>query len=106
MKSVVVGMLVVSVVLVGFQGKAKPTFAKNVQPLIKANCLSCHSGPNSPDKVDLFKIKTESDAKKSLAVLKKSLKEVKEGHMPPKGMPRPAAAQVKMFEAWVKAQGK
>ena len=93
-----------SVVLLGFQGKAKPTFVKNVQPMIKANCLSCHSGPNSPDKVDLFKIKNEADAKKNLAVLKKSLKEVKEGRMPPKGMPRPTAAQIKLFEAWIKAQ--
>lgn len=106
MKRLTLAMLLLSAFMVGFQGKAKPTFVKNVQPLIKANCVSCHSGPNAPDKVDLFKIKTEADAKKNLAMLKKSLKEVKEGHMPPKGMPRPTAAQVKLFEAWVKAQGK
>ncbi len=105
MKRVVVAMLVLSAFAVGFQTKpSKPTFVKDVQPLIKKSCLACHTGPNSPDKVDLAKIKTEADAKKNLAVLKKSLKEVKEGHMPPKGMPKPAAAQVKAFEGWVKAQ--
>lgn len=105
MKRVVLAMIVLSAFAVGFQSKpAKPTYVKDVLPMIKKNCVGCHTGPNSPDKVDLAKIKTEADAKKNLAVLKKSLKEVKEGHMPPQGMPKPASAQVKSFEAWVKAQ--
>lgn len=105
MKRVVVAMLVLSAFAVGFQGKAsKPTFVKDVQPLFKKSCLACHTGPNSPDKVDLAKIKTEADAKKNLAMLKKSLKEVKEGHMPPKGAPKPNSAHVKSFERWIKAQ--
>jgi cytochrome c5 len=83
---------------------SKPSFSKDVKPLFQKFCYKCHTGPYSPDKIDLSKIKTDADAKKSLAMLKKSLSEMKKGAMPPKGNPKHSPAQLKAFEAWLKTQ--
>ena len=105
MKRLVLPVLALSLFAVGFQSKsAKPTFAKDVQPLIKKNCLACHTGAYAADKVDLSKIKTEADAKKNLKLLKKAWSEVEAGKMPPKGAPKPSAVHKKSFGTWIKAQ--
>jgi cytochrome c5 len=83
---------------------AKPSFTKDVVPTFKKFCYKCHTGPYAPDKIDLSKIKTDADAKKSLAMLKKSLAEMKKGAMPPKGNPKHSPAQLKAFETWLKTQ--
>jgi len=91
----------------GFQGKpAAPSYAKDVKPTLDKYCTGCHAGANAPDKVDFFKIKTEADAKKNLKMLQKSFRKLSKGEMPPKGMPKPTAAQRASFDKWLKAQAK
>ena len=89
----------------GFQAPppvaAKPTYVKDVKPTMIKFCFRCHTGPTSAGKVDLSKIQTDADAKKAIKVLKKSLKEIKQGAMPPKGNPKPADKQIRAFDAWV-----
>lgn len=85
-------------------GPSKPTFTKDVKPTLQKFCLKCHTGPYSPDKVDLAAIKTDADAKKNLAMLRKSLSEMKKGAMPPKGNPQHSPAQLKALETWLKTQ--
>ena len=89
----------------GFQSPkvAKPSYTKDVKPTLQVYCFRCHSGPMAK-KVDLMAIATDADAKAKIKILKKSLKEIQEGAMPPKGNPQPKPAQVKAFEAWVKTQ--
>lgn len=106
MRTIVVSFLLLSTAAFAFRGpSAKPTFAKDVKPTLQKYCVGCHAGPYAPDKVDLAKIKTEADAKKHLKMLQKGLHEVEENKMPPKGSPKPTAAQLKAFKAWIKAQG-
>lgn len=103
---VLAALALVPVVALGFQGSAKPTFAKNVGPFLKKNCVSCHSGPYAADKVDFSKITTEAEAVRQLKLLKKSAGQVKNKSMPPKGSVMPTDADRKAFTDWVSAKGK
>lgn len=85
-------------------GPAKPSFTKDVKPTLQKFCYKCHTGPYSPDKIDLASIKTDSDAKKHLKMLKKSLAEMKKGAMPPKGNAKHSPVQLKALETWLKTQ--
>jgi hypothetical protein len=107
MRRLAFALIAVSAVAVGYHSPtkaAKPTYVKDVQPIMQKLCFRCHTGPNGADNIDLAKIKTNADAKKHLAVLKKGFKEMKELKMPPKGNPQPTPAQMKSFEAWLKTQ--
>jgi hypothetical protein len=107
MKLFALGALLAATIAFGFQGKpAAPTYAKDVKPTLDRYCTGCHAGANAPDKVDFFKIKTEVDAKKNLKMLQKSFRKLSKGEMPPKGMPKPTAAQRASFDKWLKARGK
>jgi len=98
-------LVAASLAAFGFQAKPKPTFAKNVQPMIKKNCFGCHSGPTAADKIDFAKIKTEADAKKQLTLLKNSMRQLQRAKMPPPGsVPQPTKAEIAAFSEWLKAQ--
>lgn len=105
MKHVSIALLALTAVAFAFAPPkvGKPSFTKDVKPTLDKFCIGCHSGAKPADGIDFSKIKTDADAKKSFKVLRKSLSEVQEGAMPPRGMTKPSAAQVKAFAAWVKA---
>lgn len=105
MKRISIALLALSAVAFAFAPPkvGKPSFTKDVKPTLEKFCIGCHTGPKAPEGIDFSKIKTDADAKKSFKVLRKALSEVQEGEMPPKGMTKPSAAQVKAFAAWVKA---
>lgn len=89
------------------QPAAKPSFSAHVAPYLKKYCLSCHTGEYAADKIDLSKIKTASDATKSLSIMKKAAKVSTNKSMPPKeNAVQPTAAERKMFADWINAQKK
>jgi len=107
MRRLAFALLAISAVAVGYHAPlkaTKPSYMKEVQPTMQKLCLRCHTGPNGAGKVDLAKIKSDADAKKNLAMLKKGFKEMKGLKMPPKGNPQPTPAQMKAFEGWLKSQ--
>lgn len=78
---------------------AYPTFAKDVKPMLVAQCVPCH-GKNSPAAgLNLTKLLTEAGARNDLGTLEKAMGRVLSGEMPP-GRPLPMA-QRKAFGGWV-----
>src|SRR6476646_1636965 len=76
-------------------------FTRSVQPFLAANCYSCHNSRIQSGNLDL----TSYTSPESITADRKHWEEVvrklKTGEMPPKGLPRPAAAQVEAVTAWI-----
>lgn len=80
-----------------------PTYVADVLPLFKKYCLDCHEGSDAAAGLNLGKIKTQADATARLESLETALRRVQRGEMPPKGLPKPSAAETVRFAGWVKA---
>jgi len=78
----------------------KPTFERDVLPMVNKYCVSCH-GPDDPIAgVSLSNFKTAKSVEESRVIWDRVAKNVASSHMPPKGLPAPTAAQRKrMVEA-------
>ena len=70
------------------------TYTKDIQPLLKKYCISCHS----PSGGQVPYLDSYSAVKGKPAT--NSLNEIQSGNMPPTG-PTMSAAEVSLFEAWV-----
>jgi uncharacterized membrane protein len=63
----------------------KLDFQKDIVPIVKANCISCHNKDKAEHNVIFPDKMTEEDAIKNAKMWKKSAREVKGKQMPPKG---------------------
>jgi uncharacterized membrane protein len=62
----------------------KLDFKKDIIPIIKANCISCHNKDKAEHNVMFPDKMTEDDALKNARMWRNSAREVKKGSMPPK----------------------
>src|SRR5580658_7043781 len=80
---------------------ADSKFAGTVLPVLKTYCVTCHGGnkPKSDFAIDALapKLATNSEEWKEI------LDRLTEGSMPPKGKPRPTAAEQAVITNWVAA---
>src|SRR5688500_3534504 len=83
---------------VGSSGAADDGYRKQVEPVLEAYCIDCHSGAGAKGKVNFAADGLKDDSELWL----KALRMVRAGMMPPKGKPRPTAEQVGAVETWVK----
>ncbi len=80
------------------QAAAGPTFAKDVRPILLAQCLPCHGKVSPSAGLDLSKVATEAGARNDLGTLEKAMGRVMAGEMPP-GKPLPLG-QRRAFQGW------
>ncbi len=80
---------------------ADPSFESTVAPFLKAHCVECHGG--AKPKADLALDKIGADMATHGEAWKGVLDRLSDGTMPPKGKPRPAAAEQKGVTAWASA---
>lgn len=85
------------------QPKKEISFEKEIVPIIKANCISCHNKDKAEHNVKFEDKMTLEDAKKNPRLWRRSGREVKAGHMPPKGNGTMKDSERKTFVAWVAA---
>jgi mono/diheme cytochrome c family protein len=64
---------------------------------LKANCFACHNATTKEGKLDLTALKFDPNNAQTFATWVKVHDRVRDGEMPPKGMPRPAAASQAAF---------
>jgi len=64
----------------------------NVRQFLEANCYACHSTQTKKGDLDLTALKLDLDDPKAFATWVKVHDRVRDGEMPPKGMPRPDTA--------------
>lgn len=88
------------------QEPAKKTdinFEKEIFPIIKANCIGCHNKDNAKHNVSFPDKMTLEDAKKNPRLWRRSAREVKGGHMPPRGNGTMGDKDKKKLLDWVSA---
>jgi mono/diheme cytochrome c family protein len=83
---------------------AKERFLKDVQPVLKDNCYSCHGGNQKKGNVSLDARKTEAILRDP-ALWARALRNVRAGIMPPAKYPRLSAEELKQLESWIKTDG-
>jgi hypothetical protein len=85
-----------------FAADAAPSFARAVAPLLARFCLDCHSAAKARGDVRLEGLREDVTAK-DLPIWQAAARAVRSGAMPPPGKPRPAAAELDAFNAWLDA---
>ena len=80
---------------------AQASFDRTVQPFLVKNCLSCHSAKAKAAGLDLEAYKTVDSVAQANPEWVKILQKIRSGEMPPKGLPRPDAAQVAAVAKWI-----
>jgi mono/diheme cytochrome c family protein len=82
----------------------KVDFIKTIVPIVKENCISCHTKGYAKDNVEFPEKMTEEEAIKNPKLWRKAAREVKAGHMPPKGQPKLTEKQIADFTEWIDAK--
>lgn len=80
---------------------AQASFDRTVQPFLAKNCLSCHSSKARVAGLDLEAYKTVDSVAQANPEWVKILQKIRSGEMPPKGLPRPDAAQIAAVAKWI-----
>src|SRR5262245_30244619 len=91
--------LVLLIVVHNLGRAAEPTFAATVAPVLQTYCVSCHGAKRPKADPDLAAL--ASDFAKQGETWKDVLDRLTDGSMPPKGKPRPTAAEQKAVADWV-----
>ena len=86
----------------GFQNKE--AFEKSVQPFFAQNCYACHNAQAKSGNLDLEKYKTSRSITEDKEILERIFHKLRAGEMPPKGMPRPNADQMKVVLGWMEGE--
>jgi mono/diheme cytochrome c family protein len=82
---------------------AKPSFAKDVAPLVNRYCGKCH-GPTKPKGgVSLTAFADDAAVLKKRAVWEQVADNLRSGDMPPPGKPRPSAEELERINGWLDA---
>jgi mono/diheme cytochrome c family protein len=96
--------------------KAQPQFAsaqasraeydRTVAPFFARHCAACHNAKKAEGDLDLATLDPNMKATTSGARWAMLLEKLNHGEMPPKGRPRPAAADVQAVVRWAHAEAK
>jgi hypothetical protein len=79
----------------------KPSFEKDVRPVLEKFCIACHSGNKPRAGFSLEGFKTGGDALKNLKAWEKVAENLRSRTMPPDDKPRPTEAQLDRLNAWI-----
>jgi mono/diheme cytochrome c family protein len=79
-------------------------FEQSVQPVLKRNCHGCHNPALKSGDLDLASFKDASSIATGLAEWEKVATKLRDGTMPPKGVPRPPQADVEAAAAWIQSE--
>jgi hypothetical protein len=77
------------------------SFRTTILPFITENCLTCHNARTQKGSLNLAAFRSTDDASRQRERWELIAQKIQTGEMPPKGMPRPDAEQVKAVSAWL-----
>src|SRR5688572_1799867 len=78
-------------------------FDKSIRPLLKENCLQCHSTEKQKGELDLERFSSLNEVKKHPKIWQSVVEQISLGEMPPKDKPQPTAVQREQLLGWVNA---
>jgi mono/diheme cytochrome c family protein len=79
-------------------------FEATVKPFLAKSCVMCHNPQLKSGGVDFAAFATAEDVTKDARTWDTALVKLQTGQMPPPGMPRPDAAEVKAITEWVEKE--
>ncbi len=79
----------------------KPTFEKDVLPVIDKYCVRCHSGPKPRGSFAMDGFKKREDALLNPTAWEKIAENLRSRAMPPDGKPRPSEEQLNRLNTWI-----
>ena len=85
-------------------GQASLDFGKSIQPFFAKNCYGCHSSQLKTGGLDLQVYTTAAAVAQEPERFEKILKRLLAEEMPPKGVQRPDAADVKLVTDWIREE--
>ena len=88
---------------VAAQSSSRPTFERDVMPLIQQFCIDCHSDKEPPGGVGFDKYPNVAAVLKDGVTWENVAKNVDSMHMPPAKKPQPTRAQRDRLVAWVES---
>ncbi|MGH9802554.1 MAG: c-type cytochrome domain-containing protein, partial [Blastocatellia bacterium] len=77
------------------QKNSSADFDKTIQPFLAENCIACHSAKKASGELNLDQFKTVAAVTEHREQWEHVLLKLRTGEMPPKGAPRPDAAELK-----------
>lgn len=78
-------------------------FQQKVQPFLASHCQMCHNAKARTANLDLGSYPDAAAVMKQPEIWEHVVKRLRTGQMPPKGLPRPDAADVQAVTAWIEA---
>jgi len=75
----------------------------DAQAMLKSYCQNCHQGKSASARLDVTRYATPDSVIKEPQTWNRILVRVREGSMPPKGLPAPTADQREKFSSWVES---
>ncbi len=100
-KSVPALLLLPAVALTAATGGS---FQETVQPLLEKNCYACHNEKLQSGGLNLKSYTSADQVDQDRDKWELIVHRLENGEMPPKGMPRPDAEQLKAATAWVESE--
>jgi hypothetical protein len=79
-------------------------FQDSVQPLLEKNCYACHNEKLQSGGLNLKTYTSADSVTKDREKWELIVHRLEAGEMPPKGLPRPDAAQLKTVTTWIEAE--
>src|SRR2546423_10375837 len=87
-----------------FGAPSSATFQSVVEPVLAATCASCHNDRVESGGLNLSPFSAPSSIADNREGWEKILRKIRSGEMPPKGVPRPPAAQIDDLTKFVQAE--
>jgi hypothetical protein len=80
---------------------SSPEFSTNVQPFLKKNCLACHNDRAKVGGLSLAGYQSTEDMVGNRDLWERVSERIRNGEMPPKGMPRPTPQDAAAVCSWI-----
>lgn len=86
------------------RAQGQPGFEKAVLPFVVENCYACHNARRKSGELNLEQYKTAASMNQERETWELALQKLQTGEMPPKGAPRPDAAELKAVTVWIEKE--
>jgi len=88
--------------VVGSSAAAEPLFTADIQPILRARCVSCHGPEEKSANVNFAAIVDDKSAARQRKLWRKVVAQLEAGAMPPADEPQLTAAEKEKLLAWLK----
>src|SRR4030095_6880919 len=104
LRLVVLAMVCLCTQLYSSRAQQQPSFESDIKPFFTKTCVFCHNSKMKSGNLDLQQLTSTPRFLEDREAWEHVVKKLKTGEMPPKGLPRPEAADVERVTAWINSE--